>query len=88
MLTLKCINMKETAINSSIRPTTDLETNFTKSLKRDCLLNPQLKVSVHKIQYYALQSSFPCLIFLVARIDCNRLSDCNGILLHNHVVPK
>ena len=60
MLTLKSINMKETSIKSSIRPTTDLETNFTKSLKRDCLLNPQLKVSVRKIQYHALQSSFPC----------------------------
>ena len=74
MLTLKCINMKETAINSSIRPTTDLETNFTKSLKRDSILNPQLKVSVHKIQYYALQSSFPCLIFLVERIDSHRVT--------------
>ena len=74
MLTLKSINMKEIAINSSIRPTTDLETNFTKSLKRDSILNPQLKVSVHKIQYYALQSSFPCLIFLVARIDSHRVT--------------
>ena len=32
MLTLKSIKMKETAINSSIPPTTNLETNFTKSL--------------------------------------------------------
>ena len=34
MLTLKSIKMKETAINSSIPPKTDLETNFTISSKR------------------------------------------------------
>ena len=33
MLTLKSIKMKEIAINSSIPPTTNLETNFTKFLK-------------------------------------------------------
>ena len=50
MLTLKSIKMKETAINSlkkhflnsSIPPTTNLETNFTKYLKRDYPLCLQL----------------------------------------------
>ena len=49
MLTLKSINMKETTINSPIPPKTDLDTNFTISLKRDYLLNPQLKLSVREI---------------------------------------
>ena len=35
ILTLKSIKMKETALNSSIPPTTNLETNFTKYLKKD-----------------------------------------------------
>ena len=40
MLTLKSMNMKETTINSLIPRKTDLDTNFTISLKRDYLLNP------------------------------------------------
>ena len=61
VLTLKIIRMKETAINSSIPPTTNLETNITKSLKRDYLLHLQLtwrKVSAPEMQYCTLQPSF------------------------------
>ena len=42
MLTLKSIKMKETALNSSIPPTTNLKTNFTKYLKKDYPLHLQL----------------------------------------------
>ena len=42
MLTLKSIKMKKTTLNSSIPPTTNLETNFTKYLKRDYPLHLQL----------------------------------------------
>ena len=65
MLTLKSIKMRETAINSlktslniSIPPTTKLETNFTKSLKRMDPFHPQLtctKISVHSMQHRTLQ---------------------------------
>ena len=41
MLTLKSIKMKETALNSSIPPTTNLKTNFTKYLKKDYPLHLQ-----------------------------------------------
>ena len=60
ILTLKRIKM--TAMNSSIPPTNNLETNFTKSLRKDYLLHLQLtwrKVSVREMQYCTLQSSFP-----------------------------
>ena len=77
MLTLKSIKMKETAINSSIPPTTNLETNFTKSLKCDYPLHLQFtwrKVSVRKMRYYyTLQLSFSLWIFSVARIDSHRV---------------
>ena len=72
MLTLKSIKMKETAVNSSIPPKINLETNFTKSLKRDYLLHLQLtwrKVSVREMQYCTLHS-----IFSVARIDSHRVT--------------
>ena len=62
MLTLKSIKMKKTTLNSSIPPTTNLETNFKKYLKRDCLLHPQLiwrKVSVCEMQYCTLKSPLP-----------------------------
>ena len=61
MLTLKSIKMEEAAINSSIPPTTNLETNFTKSLKWDYPLHLQFtwrKVSVREMQYCTLQLSF------------------------------
>ena len=61
MLTFKSINMKVTASNSSIPPTTNLGTSFTKSLKRDYSLHPQLtwrKISVRKMQYCTLQWLF------------------------------
>ena len=61
MLTLKSIKMKETAINSSIPPTTNLETNFTKSLTWDYPLHLQFtwrKVYVRKMQYCTLQLAF------------------------------
>ena len=61
MLTLKSIKMKETAINSSISPTTNLEPNFPKSLKWDYPLHLQFtwrKVSVREMQYCTLQLSF------------------------------
>ena len=61
MLTLESIKMKETAINSSIPPTTNLKTNFTKSLKWDYPLHLQFtwrKVSVRKMWYYRPQLSF------------------------------
>ena len=76
MLTFKSINMKVTAITSSIPPTTNLGTNFTKSLKRDYSLHLQLiwkKISVRKMQYCTLQWSFLVWIFSVARIDSYRV---------------
>ena len=76
MLTLKSIKMKETAINCSIPPTSNLETNFTKSLKRDYPLHLQLtwrKVSVRKMQYCTPQLSFPWWIF-PASIDPYRVT--------------
>ena len=93
MLTLKSIKMKETSINCSIPPTTNLETNFTKSLKRDYPLHLQLtwrKVSVRQMQYCTLQSSFPWWIFPVARIDSYRVT---GYVIATgfeptHLVPK
>ena len=57
ILALKSIKMKETAIISSIPP--NLETNFTKFLKRGNSLHLQLtwrKVSVHEMKYSMLQS--------------------------------
>ena len=41
MLILRSIKMKETALNSSIPPTTNLKANFTKYLKRDYPLHLQ-----------------------------------------------
>ena len=61
MLTFKSINMKVTAITSSIPPTTNLGTNFTKSLKRDYSFHLQLiwkKICVREMQYCTLQWSF------------------------------
>ena len=54
MLTLKSVKRKEAAINSSIPPTTNLESNLARSLKRDYPLHLQLTM-----QYCRLQSSFP-----------------------------
>ena len=76
MLTLKSIKMKKTTLNSSIPPTTNLETNFKKYLKRDYPLHLQLiwrEVSVCEMQYCTLQSPLPWWIFLVARIDSYRV---------------
>ena len=56
MLTLKSIKMKEAAPNSSIPPTTNLETSFTKLLHLQLIWR---KVSVWEMQYCMLQSSFP-----------------------------
>ena len=42
ILTLKSMKMKQTTINSSIPPTTNLETDFTKYLKSDYPLHLQL----------------------------------------------
>ena len=81
-LTLKSIKMKETTINSSIPPKTDLETNFTISLRRNYLLNPQL--STHETQYSTLQSSFPWWIFSVARIYLHRVT---GYLIATELEP-
>ena len=61
MLALKSIKMKETAINSSIPPATNLETNFTKSLNWDHPLHLQFtwrKVSIREMQYCTLQLAF------------------------------
>ena len=84
MLTLKSIKMKETTINSSIPPKTYLETNFTKSLKRNYLLNPQSKLYIRETQYCTLQSSFPWWIFLVARIYLQRVT---GYLIATELEP-
>ena len=76
MLTFKSINMKVTAITSSIPPTTNLGTNFTKSLKRDYSFHLQLiwkKICVREMQYCTLQWSFLVWIFSVARIDSYRV---------------
>ena len=59
MLTLKSIKMKETALNSSIPPTTNLKTNFTNYLKKDHPLPLQLfwrESTVSGMQYCTLQS--------------------------------
>ena len=85
MLTLRSIKMRETAINSlnififsqlhlniSIPPTSKLETNFTKSLKRrDYQFHPRLtwrKISVHSMQHCVLQTSFSWKNFAVMRM--------------------
>ena len=69
MLSLKNIRMKNTIINFlkkfllnfSLPPITNLETNFTKSLKRNYPFYPQLtwrKASAREIQHCTLQSPF------------------------------
>ena len=61
MLTLKSIKMKETAINSSIPPITNLETDFTMSLNWDYPLHLQFtwrKVSVREMQHCTLLLAF------------------------------
>ena len=82
MLTLKCIKMRETVINSlktfskiSIPPTTKLNTNFAKFLRRrdyDYPFHPQFtwrKISAHSMQHRTLQSSFSWRNFAVMRIN-------------------
>ena len=72
ILTLKNIRMKEAVINSlkklllnfSHPPIKNLETNFTKSLKRDNPFYPQLtwrKEFAPKIKNCTLQSPFTCI---------------------------
>ena len=77
MLTLKSIKMKETAINSSIPPITNLETDFTMSLNWDYPLHLQFtwrKVSVREMQHCTLLLAFSWWIFSVARIDSHRIT--------------
>ena len=77
MLTLKSIKMKETALNSSIPPTTNLKTNFTKYLKKDYPLHLQLfwrESTVSEMQYCTLQSWFPWWTLSLARIDSYRVT--------------
>ena len=72
ILTLKSMKMKQTTINSSIPPTTNLETDFTKYLKSDYPLHLQLIWRRYLMN---------CLG------GDNRLSHCSGIWIHNHLVP-
>ena len=74
ILMLMLITIK---INKSIPPSTKLETNLSKSLKRrDYPFHPQLtwrKISVHSMRHRTLQSSFSWRNFAVIRMDLHKV---------------
>ena len=85
LLTLKSIKVKKTAINSlktSFKhlhsPTTKLETDLAKFLKRrNYSFNPQLtcrKIFVRCMQHGKLQSSFRWLNFAVMRMNSHKVT--------------
>ena len=92
MLTLKSIKMKETAINCSIPPTTNLETNLLhKVLKKGLSITSTINLekgicTQNAVLYAAAVISMMNFLGFYRFIQGNRLCDWNGI--RTHTLPK